>query len=549
MGTYHTQTFTITAALPYANGPIHIGHLAGAYLPADIYARYMRLRGHKVLFVCGSDEGGVAILLRAKKEGISPQEIIDHYHHQNKKDFSALGISFDVFDRTSNPLHHKEAAAFFTKLYQDKKLEIATEEQLYDNVAKLFLADRYLQGECPYCHFKEAYGDQCESCGNTLSPTELIAPRSKLSGAPLVRKKTTHWYFPLQNYAAWLKQWMVDNNTSWKSNVYGQCQSWLEAGLRRRSITRDLAWGIPVPLAAAKGKVLYVWFEAPIGYISATKVWAKAHQKDWRTFWQDEKTQLVHFIGKDNIVFHAIIFPAMLKAHGGYILPRHVVANEFMNLEGQKLSTSRNHAVWLKDYLATYPEKEDVLRYILCAQAPETKDSNFRWEDYQTLNNQELVGIVGNFAHRLGIFTAKYFQSKIPQPSNFLPIDKAIIAQISALPAQIGHAIENYKFKKGLAHLITFARLGNKYLADTAPWKKIKENPTRVSTILYICLQILAHFGFYGRPFLPFTSEKISKIFGCTFGTWDDAYQFEKVPAGQPLSFGEMLFEKILAVR
>lgn len=549
MKAFNTQTFTITAALPYANGPIHIGHLAGAYLPADIYARYLRLRGHQVLFVCGSDEGGVPILLRAREEGVMPKVIIDRYHMENQQDFAALGISFDVFDRTSNPLHHKVASAFFSHLHRANKFHMATEEQFYDSVEKLFLADRYLEGECPYCHFKKAYGDQCEACGSTLNPTELIAPRSRLSGGALVRKRTTHWYLPLEDYAPWLAEWIGAHKRSWKANVYGQCQSWLKKGLRRRSMTRDLDWGIAVPLADAKGKVLYVWFEAPIGYISATKVWAKAQQKDWRTFWQDPRTQLIHFIGKDNIAFHAIIFPIMLKAHGGYILPRNVVANEFMNLEGQKISTSRNHAVWLKDYLASYPGKEDVLRYVLCLRSPETKDSDFRWADFQMLNNQDLVGTVGNFAHRLGIFTRQHFQGQIPRPGDFLPIDKAVIEEIGALPAQIGDAIENYKFKKGLAHLIAFARLGNKYLADTTPWRKVKDNPARVGTIFYICLQILAHFGFYGRPFLPFTSERIGKIFGCRFGVWDDVYQFEKVPAGQRLSFGEMLFEKILTVK
>ncbi|MEM7362353.1 MAG: methionine--tRNA ligase, partial [Bacteroidota bacterium] len=451
--------------------------------------------------------------------------------------------------RTSNPLHHKEAAAFFSHLHKANKFHKATEEQFYDNVEKLFLADRYLEGECPYCHFTKAYGDQCEACGSTLNPTELIAPRSRLSGAPLVRKETTHWYLPLEDHASWLGEWIGAHKKNWKANVYGQCQSWLKKGLRRRSMTRDLDWGIPVPLTDAKGKVLYVWFEAPIGYISATKVWAKAQQKDWRPFWQDPKTQLIHFIGKDNIAFHAIIFPAMLKDHGGYILPRNVVANEFMNLEGQKISTSRNHAVWLKDYLAHYPGKEDVLRYVLCLRAPETKDSDFRWADFQTLNNQDLVGTIGNFAHRLGTFVNQYFQGKTPQPNEFLPIDKAVIQEVGALTTQIGDAIENYKFKKALEHLIQFARIGNKYFSDTAPWEKIKENMLRANTIIYICLQVLAHFGFYGRPFLPFTCEKISSLLGTSFGRWDDDYQFEKIPVGRKLSFGAMLFEKILTVK
>ena len=545
MKPYGTGTYTVTAALPYANGPIHIGHLAGAYLPADIYARYLRMRGHEVAFICGSDEGGVAILLKARKEDTTPKAIVDRYHEENKLTFQQMGISFDIYHRTSSELHHQVASDFFRLLHKEGKLLTKTSEQFYDEQEKMFLADRYLQGTCPRCAYPEAYGDQCEKCGTSFNADELIEPRSTLSNTAPARKETTHWYLPLNEYEAWLQAWIEAKKDSWRTNVYGQCISWLKAGLRPRAITRDLNWGIPLPLEGSNDKVLYVWFEAPIGYISATQAWATQVGKDWRPFWQDQKTSLVHFIGKDNIVFHCLIFPAMLKAHGDYILPTYVAGNEFMNLEGDKISTSRNHAVWIHDYLQAWPGQEDVLRYVLCANAPESRDSNFHWENFRARNNQELVAILGNFVHRVLILLHAHFDGKVPSPGDFTEEDHALIANIATLPTKIGEAIEGFKLRKAQELLMEFARHGNKYLADMAPWKTIKEDVPRTATILYVSLQIIAHIASYGSPFLPFTCQKLATMIDLPEVAWDDAYTFEKVAPDTSLDKPEQLFTKI----
>ncbi len=537
--------YTITAALPYANGPVHIGHLAGVYVPADIYSRYLRLKDKEVLFVCGSDEHGVPITIRAKKEGITPQEIVDKYHYLNKKSFSDLGISFDIYDRTSSPIHHETAAEFFSKLYRDGAFVEKVSEQYYDKQAEQFLADRYIVGTCPNCHFPEAYGDQCENCGTSLSPSDLINPKSTLSGGKPVLKETKHWYLPLNDYEAWLSEWILKDHQEWKPNVYGQCKSWIDNGLQPRAVTRDLDWGVPVPLPGAEGKVLYVWFDAPIGYISATKQWAIDHQTDWEPYWKSIDTRLIHFIGKDNIVFHCIIFPAMLKAHDDYILPDNVPANEFLNLENNKISTSKNWAVWLHEYLETFPGKEDVLRYTLTANAPETKDNDFTWKDFQAKNNNELVAILGNFVNRALVLTHKYFDGKVPERGELDKYDVEVIDKVKQIPVDLGTSLENFKFREALTHYMELARTGNKYLADTEPWKVIKNNPERVRTILNLALQIVTKLAAFGAPFLPFTSRRIYDMLGIKELSWESAMNETILPAGQKINQASLLFEKI----
>ncbi len=537
--------YTVTAALPYANGPVHIGHLAGVYIPADIYARYLRLRQINVLFVCGSDEHGVPITIRAKKEGISPLEIVDKYHQINQKAFSDLGISFDIYDRTSAQVHHDTAADFFKKLYEDGAFEERISEQYYDSQAQQFLADRYIIGTCPNCKFQEAYGDQCENCGSSLSPSELINPRSTLSGDKPVLKDTKHWYLPLNAYEKWLSKWILEDHKEWKPNVYGQCKSWIDNGLQPRAVTRDLDWGVPVPLSDAEGKVLYVWFDAPIGYISATKQWAIDHQKDWEPYWKSDDTRLIHFIGKDNIVFHCIIFPVMLMAHGDYILPDNVPANEFLNLENNKISTSKNWAVWLHEYLEEFPGKEDVLRYTLCSNAPETKDNDFTWKDYQAKNNNELVAILGNFINRALVLTEKFFDSQIPPRGKIMNHDEAVVNKIQKLPEEISNSLDNFKFRDALSHYMELARTGNKFLADTEPWKLIKENKERVGTILNISLQIVVKLAAFGEPFIPFTSKKIYDILGIKRLSWKEAGHAVILQDNHRINKSVLLFEKI----
>jgi methionyl-tRNA synthetase len=539
------QRHTITAALPYANGPVHIGHLAGVYVPADIYVRYLRSKGEDVLFVCGSDEHGVPITIRAQKEGVSPQEVVDKYHAIIGDSFQQFGISFDVYSRTSAPVHHQTASAFFTNLHQKGVFEVKESEQYYDEQASQFLADRYIKGTCPNCGYTEAYGDQCERCGTSLSPSELIDPRSMLSGAKPVLRTTTHWYLPLQDFEGWLRKWILEEHKEWKPNVYGQCKSWIEQGLQARAVTRDLDWGVPVPLPEASGKVLYVWFDAPIGYISATKDWAERHGKDWRPYWQQNDTRLLHFIGKDNIVFHCIIFPAMLKAHGEYTLPENVPANEFLNLEGNKISTSRNWAVWLHEYLQDFTGKEDVLRYVLTSNAPETKDNDFTWKDFQAKNNNELVAILGNFVNRAMVLTHKYFEGKLPERGELYDPEKEVLTQLSVLPGKVADALDNFRFREGLAAMMELARLGNKYLADTEPWKLIKENPERVKTILNLSLQIAANLTIVAAPFLPHTAEKLRNMLQMPLLTWQEAGRDNLLPAGIQLNPAELLFQKI----
>jgi methionyl-tRNA synthetase len=538
--------FTITAALPYANGPVHIGHLAGVYVPADIYARYLRSNNKEVLFVCGSDEHGVPITIRARKEGVSPQEIVDKYHGIIKKAFSDFGITFDIYSRTSSKTHAETAADFFTHLYEKGEFVEQESEQYFDEQEQQFLADRYITGTCPVCGKEEAYGDQCESCGSSLSPTELKNPKSALSGNVPILKSTKHWYLPLDKYEPWLKEWIVEGHKNdWKTNVYGQCKSWIDQGLQPRAVTRDLDWGVPVPLADAKGKVLYVWFDAPIGYISATKDWAADNGKDWRSYWQHDDTRLLHFIGKDNIVFHCIIFPSMLKQHGDYILPDNVPANEFLNLEGDKISTSKNWAVWLHEYLEEFPGKQDVLRYTLCANAPETKDNDFTWKDYQARNNNELVAILGNFVNRAVVLTHKYFDGKIPECGELLDIDKKIINDIEAAPNYIATSLDKYRFREALSRYMELARAGNKYLADTEPWKLIKEDEGRVGTILNLALQIVANLAILGEPFLPDTAKKIFKINNTDKTGWPEGGSYQILSAGHAIQQPELLFEKV----
>ena len=542
------KRYTVTSALPYANGPLHIGHLAGCYIPSDIYVRYLRSMGRDVAYICGSDEHGVAITIKARKEGVTPQEIVDRYHEMMKGSFKEFGISFDHYSRTSAPIHHETASGLFRDLYDKGEFVEQVTEQYFDEEAGQFLADRYIEGTCPKCGFEHAYGDQCEKCGSSLSPTELINPKSKLSGNTPVLKETKHWFLDLAKYGEFLKQWiLVDHANDWKNNVLGQCRSWLEAGdgLQARSMTRDMDWGIKVPVEGADGKVLYVWFDAPIGYISSTKEWAAEKGIDWEPYWKDQETKLVHFIGKDNIVFHCIIFPAILKTHGDFILPDNVPANEFLNLEGDKISTSRNWAVWLHEYLEEFPDKQDVLRYVLTANAPETKDNDFTWKDFQTRNNSELVAIYGNFVNRAVVLTHKYYQGVIPQRGKLTGYDEEVIAVLEEFPNKIAASIERYRFREALSFVMEFARLGNKYLADTEPWKVIKTDEVRTATILNIALNIAANLAIVSEPFLPFTAAKLFKMFGLEKMTWNQAGNSQLLSAGHTLEEMGLLFEKI----
>ena len=531
----------ITSALPYANGPVHIGHLAGVYVPSDIYARYQRLRGRDVISVCGSDEHGVPITIKARKEGITPQDVVDRYHAIIKDAFQRLGMSFDIYSRTSSPTHRTTASDFFRKLYDEGKFIEQTSEQYYDEEAKTFLADRYIVGTCPRCQSEGAYGDQCEKCGSTLSPDELINPTSKLSGSTPVKKPTKHWYLPLDQYDAFLREWILEGHKEWKSNVYGQCKSWLDTGLQPRAVSRDLDWDIPVPVEGKEGKVLYVWFDAPIGYISATKDLTP----DWEKYWKDDQTKMVHFIGKDNIVFHCIVFPSMLKAHGDYILPENVPANEFLNLEGDKISTSKNWAVWLHEYLDDFPGKEDVLRYVLCANAPETKDNDFTWKDFQARNNNELVAILGNFVNRALVLTKKYYGGAVPECGELTDYDRDTIAEMAGIKASLESNIENYRFREALKDAMSVARIGNKYLADTEPWKVVKSDPERVKTILNIALQITANITIAIEPFMPFSAEKILKMLSIEKLGWDNLGSMSLIAAGHQIGEPSLLFEKI----
>ena len=545
------ERYTITAALPYTNGPIHIGHLAGVYVPADIYARFLRLTGNDVAFVCGSDEHGVAISMKAKKEGITPQEVIDKYDGIIRESFQDFGITFDNYSRTSRDIHHKTAGDFFKKLHDQGDFIEETTAQLYDAEADQFLADRFVTGTCPNCGFEEAYGDQCENCGSTLNATDLINPKSTVSGAIPTLKETKHWFLPLDRYEDFLKEWiLVGHKSDWKPNVYGQCKSWIDDGLKPRAVTRDLDWGIPVPVKGGEGKVLYVWFDAPIGYISSTKEWAAREGKDWEPYWKADDTKLVHFIGKDNIVFHCIIFPAILKAHGDYILPENVPANEFLNLEGNKLSTSKNWAVWLHEYLQEFPDMQDVLRYTLIANAPETKDNDFTWKDFQARNNNELVAIFGNFINRVVVLTNKYYEGVVPTPSEFLKVDLETLKALRAFPATIQNSIERYRFREAGQELMNLARLGNKYLADEEPWKVIKQDEERVKTIMFVALQIATGLSVLSEPFLPFTSNKLKTMLSITSSDvekqWEDVSIKETLlPAEHKINKGELLFRKI----
>jgi len=535
------KRYLVTSALPYANGPVHIGHLAGVYIPSDIYVRYLRLRGRDVVWVCGSDEHGVPITIKAKAEGVSPQDIVDKYHGIIKKAFEGLGISFDIYSRTTSPVHDKTASDFFRTLYDAKKFVEQTSMQYFDSEAGQFLADRYITGTCPHCQSQKAYGDQCESCGTTLAPTDLINPRSAITGSIPVMKETSHWYLPLDRYEEWLRGWILDGHREWKTNVYGQCKSWLDLGLQPRAVSRDLDWGIPVPVEGAEGKVLYVWFDAPIGYISATKELTP----DWQKYWKSDDTKLVHFIGKDNIVFHCIVFPVMLHAHGGFVLPDNVPANEFLNLEGDKISTSRNWAVWLHEYLAEMPGKEDVLRYVLCANAPETKDNDFTWKDYQARNNNELVAILGNFVNRALVLTDKYFGGRVPAAGALTDYDRDTLGELPGLKASLEENVENYRFREALKDAMNIARLGNKYLADTEPWKVVKEDEARVATILNIALQITANLAIAIEPFMPFTTAKILKMLAVEHFGWERLGSVDLMPAGHKIGTAELLFEKI----
>lgn len=533
---------TVTAALPYANGGVHIGHLAGVYIPADIYVRYLRLKGEEVAFICGSDEHGVPITIRAKKEGITPQDVVDRYHQLIKDSFSDFGISFDIYSRTTSETHKQTASNFFKHLLDNNKLQEGETEQLYDEEAHQFLADRYITGECPYCHYEGAYGDQCESCGRDLSPTELINPKSTISGSTPVLRKTKNWYLPLNDYQAWLKEWILEGHKEWRANVYGQCKSWLDLDLQPRAMTRDLDWGIPVPVEGAEGKVLYVWFDAPIGYISNTK---ELYPNAWKKWWQDSETRLVHFIGKDNIVFHCIIFPSMLKAHGDYILPENVPANEFLNLEDNKISTSRNWAIWLHEYLQELPNKQDVLRYVLTANAPETKDNNFTWKDYQERNNNELVAVYGNFVNRALQLTKKYFNGVVPACGELLDIDKEVFNELKGVKEKVETLLNNYKFRDAQREVMNIARIGNKYMTDCEPWKLWKTEPQRVETILYVCLQLVANLAIAFEPFLPFSSKKLRQLIHIENADWSKLGATDLLTQGHQLAEPELLFEKI----
>ena len=542
------KRYTITAALPYTNGPIHIGHLAGVYVPADIYARYLRLKGKDVAYICGSDEHGVAIPMRAKKEGVSPQDIIDKYHGIIKKSFSDFGISFDNYARTSDTIHHETSSAFFNKLYKNGDFIEEVSAQLYDAEANQFLADRFVVGTCPKCGFEESYGDQCENCGTTHNATDLINPKSAITGNTPSIKETKHWFLPLDKHETFLREWILEGHKKdWKPNVYGQVKSWVEDGLRPRAVTRDLDWGIPVPVKGAEGKVLYVWFDAPIGYISSTKEWAEREGKNWEDYWKKEDTKLVHFIGKDNIVFHCIIFPSMLKAHGDYILPDNVPANEFLNLEGNKLSTSKNWAVWLHEYLEEFPNQQDVLRYTLTANAPESKDNDFTWKDFQAKNNNELVAIFGNFINRVVVLTNKYYNGKVPYPNDFTEVDEDVLNAVKEFPDTIGKSVERYRFREASQELMNLARLGNKYLADEEPWKVIKLDEDRVQTILYVALQISTALAIISEPFLPFTSAKLKKILAVDNNlSWENVTEKTVLlPPDHQIEKAQLLFSKI----
>jgi methionyl-tRNA synthetase len=531
----------ITSALPYANGPVHIGHLAGVYVPADIYARYLRMKGEDVAFIGGSDEHGVPITLKAKNEGVTPQDIVDKYHGIIKDAFSRFGISFDVYSRTSAQVHHDTASGFFKKLYDEGKFIEKTSEQYFDEEAKQFLADRYITGTCPKCSNEKAYGDQCEACGSSLNATDLINPKSTLSGNPPIMKETKHWYLPLDQYEPWLKEWILEGHKEWKSNVYGQCKSWIDGGLNPRAVTRDLDWGVPVPVEGADGKVLYVWFDAPIGYISATKEWTP----EWEKWWKDPETRMLHFIGKDNIVFHCIIFPAMLKAEGTFILPENVPANEFLNLEGDKISTSRNWAVWLHEYLEEFPGKEDVLKYVLTANAPETKDNDFTWKDFQARNNNELVAILGNFVNRALVLTQKYYEGVVPAASELLDVDKETLAQITALKNDVEKSLDTFRFREALKIAMDMARLGNKYLADMEPWKVVKTDEERVKTIMNTCLQITANLTIVFAPFMPKKMDMLRGFLNMEKLDWSELGRTDLIAAGHKVNTPELLFEKI----
>ena len=537
------ERYTVTAALPYANGPVHIGHLAGVYLPADIYVRYLRAQNRDVKFICGSDEHGVPITIRAQKEGVTPQQIVDKYHKIIGDSFRDFNVSFDVYSRTSSKTHAEVSSEFFKKLYADNKFIEQTTQQLYDEQAAQFLADRYVVGTCPNCGNENAYGDQCERCGTSLSPNELINPRSMLSGNTPVLRETKHWFLPLDQYEPWLREWIIEGHKNdWKTNVYGQCKSWIDQGLHARAVTRDLDWGVPVPVPGAEGKVLYVWFDAPIGYISATK---EGFPDDWQKYWQDPGTKLVHFIGKDNIVFHCIIFPVMLKAHGDYILPDNVPANEFLNLEGDKISTSRNWAVWLHEYLQDFPGQADVLRYVLCANAPETKDNDFTWKDFKARNNNELVATLGNFVNRAAVLTQKFFEGKVPERGTLTELDEEVFRQVAEFPTRVGELIENYRFRDALAEVLNLARVGNKYLAETEPWKLIKTDAARTGTVLHVALQVAAALVPLLTPFLPESAEKLAKMLNFQPGDWQSAARTEQLLAGHQLQEPALLFAKI----
>ena len=543
----HKRTL-ITAALPYANGPVHIGHLAGVYVPADIYARYLRLKGQKVLYVCGSDEHGVPVTIRARKEGITTQQVVDRYHELIKRSFADFGISFDIYSRTTSAIHHKLASDYFRKLYDNGKFIEQTTEQFYDPETGHFLTDRNIRGECPHCHSLGAYGDQCEKCGSTLSPEELINPYNAETGNPLVKKPTSHWYLPLDQYQQWLEQWILEEHKEWRPNVYGQCKSWLDGGLRPRAVTRDLDWGIPVPVDGAEGKVLYVWFDAPIGYISNTKELCDAQPEkygNWETWWKDPSTRLIHFIGKDNIVFHCIVFPAMLKADGSYILPDNVPSNEFLNLEGDKISTSRNWAVWLNEYLDDFPGKQDVLRYVLTANAPETKDNDFTWADFQARNNNELVAIYGNFINRALVLTGKYFDGKVPAQGELSNYDRQTIEEFCNVKAELERLLNDFRFRDAQKEAMNLARIGNKYLADTEPWKLAKTDISRTATVLNLALQIAANLAIAFEPFLPFSSAKLRDMLALESFSWENLGRTDLLTEGHQLGEVSLLFEKI----
>ena len=536
----------ITAALPYANGPVHIGHLAGVYIPADVYARFQRNTGQEIAFICGSDEHGIPITIRAKKEGITPQDVVDKYHEIIKKSFADLGISFDEYSRTTSKKHYEVSQEFFLNLYNKGKFEEEISEQFFDEQAGEFLADRYIVGTCPKCSNENAYGDQCEKCGSTLSPTELINPKSMLSGNTPILKETKNWYLPLNEYENFLNEWIIKGHQDdWKPNVYGQVKSWLNDGLKPRAMTRDLNWGVPVPLPNAEGKVLYVWFDAPIGYISFTQEWAEKNGKNWKDFWQNEETDLIHFIGKDNIVFHCIIFPSMMKAHGDYIMPKNVPAFEFLNLENDKISTSRNWAVWAHEYVEDFPDQQDTLRYALLSSAPETKDNNFTWKDFQTKNNSELVGIFGNFINRVTVLTQKYYNGIVPQPNEFEQVDKDLFHEMQQIPEKIGKNLDEFRFRDALTEMMNLARLGNKYLADEEPWKVIKDNPERVKTQMFCALQVAGALAYLCEPFLPFTSQKMKSGLNLGNKNWYEVLNTPPIPTGHQINEMPLLFSKI----